>query len=236
MTDPGILSTLHQRDIDHPHRTVRGEGIGVYDIEFVVIDETLEPAALEPVLDSAAELGAQRLSACGDDPDANRLVERFAALCELAEQYGLGVDLECMAWRQVNSVTKAAAIVEAAGQRNGGVLVDALHLARCGGTASDLTEIDPHLLRSVQLCDARAALPQGTEAIIAEARGGRLPIGEGALPLAALIAAVPQASVLSVEVPLVAGATPEYHAQRNFEAAQTLFARCRGARQQETPA
>jgi hypothetical protein len=60
-------------------------GLPVYDIEFVVIDQ------------SAGELGAKRLSLCGDDPDGSRLIANFAALCDLAAGFGIGVDLECMA-------------------------------------------------------------------------------------------------------------------------------------------
>ena len=49
---------------------------------------------------SAAALGACRLSVCGDDPEQSRLVANFAGLCDLAAEFGIGVDLECMAWRQ----------------------------------------------------------------------------------------------------------------------------------------
>ena len=44
-------------------------GIAVYDIEFVVIDEAFSASELLPVLESAGELGARRLSVCGDDAE-----------------------------------------------------------------------------------------------------------------------------------------------------------------------
>ena len=37
-------------------------GLSVYDIEFVVIDANFKPGTLAPMLQSAGELGAKRLS------------------------------------------------------------------------------------------------------------------------------------------------------------------------------
>jgi hypothetical protein len=59
-------------------------GLSVYDIEFVVIDGNFKPESLAPMLESAGELGARRLSLCGDDPDRSRLIANFAALCDLS--------------------------------------------------------------------------------------------------------------------------------------------------------
>jgi len=208
-------------------RRMQGEGITVYDIEFVVIDAEFSASDLLPVLEAASVLGARRLNVCGDDADRSRLVANFAALCDLAAEFGMGVDLECMAWRTVSSLPLAIEVVEAAAHPNGGVLIDALHLARTGTSPEALRDVPPGLIRSAQLCDARAERPVGNEAIILEARSQRLLPGQGALPLRELVAALPGDTVLSVEVPVAAGVTPEDHARRLFEATQSLLARCR---------
>jgi sugar phosphate isomerase/epimerase len=207
-----------------------GEGVSVYDIEFVTLDEDLVLSALAPMLESASELGARRLSVCGDDPDRSRLVARFAELCELAAGFGMGVDLECMAWRRVASFPDAVGVVEAAGKANGGALVDALHLSRTGGSPADLKGVPIQRIRSAQLCDAPARRPASTEAIIQEARSGRLPPGRGELPLCELLAALPEDATLSVEVPMESGAPAQDRARVIFEAAQELFATCRRER------
>ena len=150
-------------------------GIVVYDIEFVTVGAGFVAADLTVMLASAAELGAKCLSVCGDDPDPGRQVASFAALCELAAGFGMGVDLECMAWRQVASLPAAIRVVEAAGRPNGGALVDAIHLSRTGGAPADLTDVPPQYIRSAQLCDALSQRPATNEAIIQEARSGRLP-------------------------------------------------------------
>jgi hypothetical protein len=65
-------------------------GLSVYDIEFAVIDANFKPGTLAPIPESAGELGAKRLSLCGDDPDGSRLIANFAALCDLAAGFGSG--------------------------------------------------------------------------------------------------------------------------------------------------
>ncbi|MDB5363969.1 MAG: iolE [Rhodospirillales bacterium] len=204
-------------------RRIEGDGIRVYDIEFVAIDADFVPARLVPVLETAALLGAKRLSVCGDDPDRARLIANFAALCDLAAGFGMGVDLECMAWRRVASLADAATVVIAADRPNGGVLVDALHLSRTGGTPADVLAMPPGLIRSAQLCDAPAVRPTSTDAIIREARAGRLPPGDGALPLHDLLGALPDGTVLSVEVPMTGDLPPEARARLIFGATRRLL-------------
>jgi sugar phosphate isomerase/epimerase len=208
-------------------RRMDDTGIRIYDVEFVAIDEDFSPAALTGILEDASALGAQRLSVCGDDPDRSRLIARFGELCDIAARFGMGVDLECMAWRRVASFPDALSVVTAAACENGGVLVDALHLSRTGGTPRDLRAAAAGLIRSAQLCDAVAERPPSEEAIIKEARSGRLPPGRGALPLHDLLAELPDGTVLSVEVPMDGSAPPERHARDNFEAARSLIALCR---------
>jgi sugar phosphate isomerase/epimerase len=207
-------------------RRLDDEGIRVYDIEFVIVGEDFVPERLAGMFESASQLGAERLSICGDDPDRSRLTANVAALCDLAADFGMGVDLEGMAWRQVSSFPDALQVVQTAGKPNGAALVDALHLARTGGSPSDLRGVAPGLIRSAQLCDAPATIPASEEAIIQEARSGRLPPGEGELPLCALLAALPTDTRLSVEVPMGNGLSAEVRARHIFAATQTLFERC----------
>ena len=210
-------------------RRIDGDGVRVHDIEFLTIAADFVSDDLAPILESASLLGARRLSVCGDDADRSRLVANFAELCDLAAGFDMGVDLECMAWRQVASLPDAASVVAAAGRPNGGVLVDALHLARTGGVPSDLRDVSPSLIRSAQFCDAPLARPVTMDAIIQEARSGRLPPGEGALPLQALLEELPSDATLSVEVPMSGDVPPEDRALRIFVATKRWFDTCRQA-------
>ena len=115
----------------------------------------------------------------------------FAVLCDLAATFGMGVDLECMACLRVSSFPQAVRVVAEAGRPNGGALIDALHLSRTGGTPQDVRRTPASLIRSAQLCDAVAERPSSNQAIIQEARSGRLPPGRSALPLRDLLDVLP---------------------------------------------
>nr|WP_314615545.1 TIM barrel protein [uncultured Pseudomonas sp.] len=181
-------------------QVMAGEGVRVADIEFVALTPEVRVAEFHALLAAGAELGAQSLTVSGDDPDDARLTQHFAALCELARGYGLRVDLEFMRWRPVATLQHAAGVVTAAGQGNAGVLLDALHLFRSGGGVADIAQVPAGYLRSVQLCDAPWQAPVDAQ-IIEEAREGRLLPGQGQLPLAALLAALPARVQISVETP-----------------------------------
>jgi sugar phosphate isomerase/epimerase len=196
---------------------LRQAGVVVYDIEFVVVDEAFEASALLPVLESAGELGARRLSVCGDDPERARFVDNLTTLAALAGEFGLSVDLEIMPWRRIGTLAAAVAAAEATRRANVGILIDALHLSRSGAAPADLENVPKGLIRSVQLCDAVAQRPADNAGLVAEARGGRLLPGEGALPLQDLLGAVPPEARLSVEVPN-AGRPARRHAQALFDA------------------
>lgn len=201
-----------------------GEGVAVYDVESVVIDAAFDPESLKPIIASAAELGAKVLNTCADDDDRERLLSQFARICDMAEEAGMAVDIECMAWRGIDSLGKCADLVRDSGKANASVLVDALHLSRCGGTPAEVAALPAAMVRNAQLCDAPSRQPATAEAIMAEARGGRLPPGDGGLPLAGLVAALPARTVFSVEVPMAGQGDPESRARAIFEGAMKILA------------
>src|SRR5947208_1646064 len=57
-----------------------------------------------------------------------RLIEAFAALCKEAEDYGATIGLEFMASSRLNNFKDSLAMVEGAGAKNGGLIVDIVHL------------------------------------------------------------------------------------------------------------
>jgi sugar phosphate isomerase/epimerase len=200
------------------------EDVRVAAIEFAAIGEYFDPHDWAGLLDAASALNARSLNVRGDDRDRYRLTENFARLCELAMPLGIDVELEFMAWRQVATLDDALDVVIAAGQPNGGVLLDALHLWRSGGAALDVCAAPAGTLRSVQLCDAEHFPPTSMQARIQESRTGRLAPGEGALPLADLLAELPDGIAISLGVPANGTAAPEHHARRLFESTQRLLA------------
>lgn len=195
-------------------RIMQGEGIELYDIETVVIDEALEPESLLPAMDAARALGGKRVNVCADVFPA--VAERFARIGDLAAARRLGLDLECMAWRGINTPRACLDLIASSGVSGAAYLVDALHHSRCGGTPSDIAGIPAGQVVSAQLCDAPAMAPSGDDALLAEARGGRLLPGEGGLDLAGILRALPSQTVISVEVPSVRNNTTELERARNI--------------------
>lgn len=199
-----------------------GEGISLYDIEFVVIGPHFDLIDLVSMLEAASALGARRLSVCGDDPDRGRLIANFAALCDLAATFGMGVDLENMGWRTVASFHDSLSIVQGSSRDNAGALVDALHFFRNGGQAKDVLAAPQGMVRSIQLCDAQGPAPITADQKVSEARTGRFAPGLGELPVASLMRVLPAGAAVSVEVPIHSSQAPEEHLRHLHDAARAL--------------
>ena len=101
-------------------------------------------------------LGARYVNAICEDPDLSRLSDEFGRLAEEARPYAVRPVIEFMAYRTVRTLDDAVAIAVGSG---GGVLVDALHVQRCGVRLDALRAVDPGLISYVQLCDAPLAAP-----------------------------------------------------------------------------
>lgn len=187
-----------RRDVE---RRLADTGVQVLDVEIFRLRSETVVGDFEPVIATAARLGARELLVAGNDPDEARLVDRFGAFCALAARHGLGASLEFMPWTDAKDLAQAARIVARAGQANGGVLVDPFHLSRSGSRIADVAALPRERLRFMQFCDVPAALPPTMDAILAEARAERRFPGEGGLDLPALLRAVPPGLPLSVEVP-----------------------------------
>ncbi len=180
---------------------------------WLVPDFSLDAAL--PALEVAARLGAEQFLAVGNDPDEGRMTENLGRLAEAARSFDLRLAVELMPYTAVNTLGKARRMVEAADAPNVGLLIDALHLARAGGTPAEVAAIPSERIAYLQLCDAPATVPEGM-ALRVESLSARLYPGEGALPLVDLMAALPADVVIDVETPVAAdrGLSPAERAAR----------------------
>ena len=185
--------------------------------------------AYGPVLEAAAALGARYVNAICDDPDLSRLSDSFTALVAAAAPYGIRPVVEFMAYRSVATLREAVAIAARSG--GGGILVDALHVQRCGVRLADLADLraaDPGLITYVQLCDAPLRAPADPQR---EARAGRLLPGAGELPLLDLLDALPDDVAVAVEAPSEAPAgTPAEFAARARRALDSVLSQAKERR------
>jgi sugar phosphate isomerase/epimerase len=220
-------------------RRLDDTGLTVRDIEFLTLRPDTGPDDWQPALEAGAALGASTFSVVGVDDDPARLTDTLARLTADGAVYGIRPTLEPISYQPVSRVADAAAIARATGAA---VLLDALHIQRGGSSLDDVRALEPELVPCIQLCDGPLAVPQTLElpaelplgmkadgsVLQVEARVQREVVGEGGLPLAELLAAVPAATPISVEVPharLQARLSATEFATYNLRAVQALLAR-----------
>ena len=183
-------------------RRLGDTGMRVLDVEIFRLAPQTDVAAYRAALETAARLGAREALVAGNDPDEDRLTERFAAFCDLAAEFGIGANLEPMPWTDVRNFAQGARIVARAARDNAGVLIDALHFDRGGSVASEICGVAARRLRYLQLCDAPAERPRDTAALLSEARAARSMPGDGGLDLRGILHAAPREAPISLEVPM----------------------------------
>ncbi len=202
-------------------------GVGVLDIEFVKITPEIDVAALEPFLAAGAELGAKHVVTAPYDPDLARLANQLGALADRCSGYGLRVALEFFPWTFAPDLATALRILEASEPAEIGILVDTLHFDRSGSTIEQLTQIPATRLPFAHLCDAPVQDAYTTEELLHAGRAERLPPGEGAIDLMAILRHLPPGIPLALEVPMTGWAREvgsEAVARRVREAATRLHA------------
>ncbi len=162
---------------------LRGTGVEVLDVEPVWIgaDGKINDGH-RLILDVGAALEAKNaliVSSCTDEALNRRAFEELAVY---SERCGLRACLEFLRITAIQKLSQALAIVEDVGHPAGGVLVDSIHLARCG-EFNLLQRVDPKRMPYTQFCDGRATCAEDYQSLLADAVDERMLAGEGALPL-----------------------------------------------------
>lgn len=181
---------------------IKDTGVGVRDIEFLLLDGSDQRDAWLRMMEAGQALGASSLTVAGGDPDSTRLTDTLARMTEDGRGFGITPTLEAISYQPVASIAHAAGIARQAGC---GIVVDTLHLNRCSGpgAAAQWKELraNADLVPLLQLCDGPAAQPVSREALVLESRSERGIPGEGGFGLAEAVAAVPPGLPVSAEVP-----------------------------------
>ena len=208
-------------------------GVEIFEASCGWLSADFDASETERVLDTMAQIGARRVSIVGWDGDRARLIANLAALCGNAAAYDMTVTLEFMPYSAVRTAGDAADVLAAVAAPNLDVLVDALHLARSGGTPADLRVLKPQQIGVLQLCDAPAIGP-APDRLRDESVNRRLYPGEGQLPLDDLLAAVRDDIVIELEIPAAehAAASINERARLCAERSRTFLSRIRSSRKE----
>ena len=203
-------------------------GLRLLEIGVFPIKPALDVATLEPVLAFSARLGARFIVCPVEDPDAVRRLDALVRLADRCAAHGLVALVEFNPYSACRSLAEARTLVAAAARPNIGFVIDALHLSRSGGDPRDLAEVEPRLLKLVHLCDATPYEPgaKSIDELRKESRTARLLPGEGALPLRALLDALPPDCAISVEAPSarLAGLSATERARETLRASEAFLA------------
>jgi sugar phosphate isomerase/epimerase len=228
-TVPGDrIAPLDTVALAEARRLLADTGLTVIEIEGWMLRRGLDLPATRPAMEAAAHLGTPRLIAVGDLPDRigiAELADAFAALAELAAEFGLQVDFEPVAHRAAGTLHGALAVVGAAAGRGAGLILDMLHIHRMGATLAQLASVDPAMIHAIHVCDAPTA-PNDLATMIQHSAFDRDLPGDGVLPIASYLAALPAGRPLCVEIPmqrLASTIPPEERARRCLAASRRFM-------------
>lgn len=178
---------------------LRENGVGVDVIEAFYIRADTDIAAWRPAMESGAELGAKRIVMVHQLPDEALLLEKAAAFCEQADEFGLAPILEYTPRMTQKTFAQAKEFVARLGRPELTIEADSLHTARGGTPLSALAE-NHALISRAQICDGPATI--GPEDGLHEAINERMVPGEGQLPLVDFLRSLPDGIVMGLEVPM----------------------------------
>ncbi len=180
---------------------LRDTGITVLDWGVLRLKGETKVADFEPWFETAVALGSHNALVNGDEPDDAKLADLFGQLCQLGQRYKTTLHFEPTPWTGLKTLAQAVRIVRAAGQSNGKVMIDTLHVDRVGNTAADIAAVPPDLFTCVQLCDGYMPRPTDFDTMIFQARGERAFPGEGGIDLVSMLRALPADLPISLECP-----------------------------------
>lgn len=155
-------------------------------------------------LDLMAELGIPAANCLSIDPDVARCSSEFARFAEMTAERRMSATVEYMAGTALGGFDLALAAVRAAQHPNLKLLVDCMHFQRSGDRPEQIAAASAGEIGYLQLCDVPDRPLDASYG--EEALNNRLAPGDGDVPLAAILNALPRDVPIGLEVPMAAKA------------------------------
>lgn len=149
-------------------------------------------------LDVLSEFGVRRINSVSFEADPGRNVEQYGLLAEVTAEYGVAPLIEFVPIFGIPDLPTALEVIRQVDRPNLGLIVDTMHVGRTGASTDALRAIPPELVGYVQLCDAPL---RSDRDYMDEAMHERMAPGEGELPLADYLRALPRDRIVSLEIP-----------------------------------
>ena len=160
--------TLKNRSLKEMKQILEDNGMKYLEVEFLrdwfLDGEKKKQSDIErkKLLEASAALNAKHVKV-GDFEHTEcpmpRLIETFADLCADAAKYGATVGFELMPFSMIDTLKDALAMVEGAGAKNGGIILDLWHLAKLGTPYDEIARIPARYLVGVEINDGTFNAP-----------------------------------------------------------------------------
>jgi sugar phosphate isomerase/epimerase len=160
--------TLKKRSLKEMKQILDDNGMKYLEIEFLrdwfLDGEKKRQSDFEKkkLLEASAALNAKHVKV-GDFEHTEcpipPLIESFAALCADAANYGATIGFELMPFSMIDTLKDALAMVEGAGAKNGGIILDLWHVAKLGTSYEEIARIPARYLIGVEINDGTFKAP-----------------------------------------------------------------------------
>jgi sugar phosphate isomerase/epimerase len=160
--------TLERRSLEEMKRILDDNGMKHVELEFLMdwfLDgERKEQSDVEKkkLFKAARVLGAHHVKV-GDffreKCEMTRLIESFADLCKEAEEYGTKIGFELMPFAMIDTLKDSLAMVEGAGAKNGGIILDLWHVVKLKIPYEEVARMPLRYLISVEINDGTFEAP-----------------------------------------------------------------------------
>jgi sugar phosphate isomerase/epimerase len=159
-----VMWNAERLGLKEMRRILEANGLKYLELEFLVDwfadgdKRRASDAMRAEMLTICAELGVRNIKAGADfstpHADVLRMAEAFAGLCRDTARSGSEATLEIMPFSNVRTLETGLAIVSAADQPNGGLLLDIWHMGRGNIPYSDINKIPARFIRAAEIDDA----------------------------------------------------------------------------------
>ena len=195
--DWGLIGDTPMRRETKARSCDLGVQVDVFESFYLTADTVIEN--LRPPFESGAWLGARRVAMVIQDDEPARAEAHIHEFCDLAREHGLTVLLEYTPRMSQRNLREAHGLLRRVSRPELRLECDALHTFRSGGSVEEIASVSPTYIGRAQLSDAPLVEPP--EGGFHEAAKERLIPGDGELPLAAFVRALPPDLVIGLEVP-----------------------------------
>jgi sugar phosphate isomerase/epimerase len=159
-----IMATKDRIGLSGIKRIFDDNGIIHFEVEFLGdwFEKGSKKVASDRVkndlLEVAAYLNARDMKIApemyAETCDIALYADEFAKICEDAKKVGTNIAIEVLPFTNIRDLTVARAVVERAGQDNGGLCVDIWHVVRGGISFEEVARLPKNYIKSVELNDA----------------------------------------------------------------------------------